>query len=59
MSKLARRQASHTSKEAEETTRYLFQRFSLLLMKGYAALILNRIPTHVDAVIDGDQDVDT
>ena len=46
-----------------EQTRYLFQRLSLLLMRGNAALILNRTPVHADAdadaVVDGDQDFDT
>ena len=58
VSKLARQLASHT-REEEETTRYLFQRLSLLLMRGNAALILNRTPFHVSAEVDGDQDFDT
>ena len=58
VSKLARQLASHASKDAEEQTRYLFQRLSLLLMRGNAALILNRTPVHTDAVVDGDQDFD-
>jgi hypothetical protein len=59
VSKLARQLASHTGREEEETTRYLFQRLSLLLMRGNAALILNRTPFHVSAEVDGDQDFDT
>ena len=59
VSKLARQLASHASKDAEEQTRHLFQRLSLLLMRGNAALILNRTPVHADAVVDGDQDFDT
>ena len=58
VSKLARQLASHTGKDAEETTRHLFQRISLLLMRGNAALILNRISSHADAAVDGDQDFD-
>ena len=59
VSKLARQLASHTGREEEETTRYLFQRLSLLLMRRNAALILNRTPFHVSAEVDGDQDFDT
>jgi hypothetical protein len=59
VSKLARQLASHTGREEEETTRHLFQRLSLLLMRGNAALILNRTPIHVAAEVDGDQDFDT
>ena len=59
VSKLARQLASHTGREEEETTRYLFQRLSLLLMRGNAALILNRTPFHVSAEVDGDQDFDS
>ena len=44
LSKLARQLASHTGRRDEETTRYLFQRLGLLLMRGNAALILNRTP---------------
>ena len=58
VSKLARQLASHTGREEEETTRHLFQRLSLLLMRGNAALILNRTPIHVAAEVDGDQDFD-
>ena len=59
MAKLARQLASHTGREEEETTGYLFQRLSLLLMRGNAALILNRTPFHVEAEVYGDQDFDT
>ena len=52
VSKLARQLASHTVRE--ETTRHLFQRLSLLLMRANAALILNRTPFHVAAEVDGD-----
>ena len=55
VSKLARQLASHT----EETSRHLFLRLGLLLMLGNAALILNRTPSHFDAVVDGDLDFDT
>ena len=58
VSKLTRQLASQTGKDAEETTRHLFQRISLLLMRGNAALILNRISSHADAAVDGDQAFD-
>ena len=49
---------SSTGRELEETSRYLFQRLGLLLMRRNAALILNRTPFHVDAVVGGDLDYD-
>ena len=58
ISKLARQLASHTGGEKEEVMRHLFQRLGILLARGNAALILNRIPVHPDATIDGDQDLD-
>ena len=59
VSKLTRQLASHTWREEEGTMRYLFQRLSLLLMRGNAALIMNRTPFHVAAEVKGDQDFDT
>ena len=44
VTKLARQLARHTRREEGETTRHLFQRLSVLLMKGNAALILSRTP---------------
>ena len=38
LSKLARHQASHTGREAEETSKPLSQRLDLLLMNGDAAM---------------------
>ena len=58
VTKLARQLASHTGREEEETTGYLFLRLSLLLMRGNVALILNKTPFHVEAEVDGDQDFD-
>jgi hypothetical protein len=58
ITKLARQLASHTGKEADESIKHLFQRLGILLMRGNAALILNRTPTHADAEVDGDQDFD-
>ena len=58
VAKLARQLASHTGGDSEEISRHLFQRLSILLARGNAALILNRMPIHPEAVVDGDQDVD-
>ena len=45
--------ARHTGQEEEEKTRHLFQRLAVLLVKGNAALFLNRVPCHPSAIIDG------
>ena len=52
--KLARAQARSTGKEEEESIRHLFQRLGVLLVKGNAALILNRIPSFSPPNIDGE-----
>ena len=57
IAKLARQLASHTGGEKEEVMRHLFQRLGILLTRGNAALILNRIPIHSDSTVDGDQDL--
>ena len=57
IAKLARQLSSHTGGENEEVTRHLFQRLGVLLARGNAALILNRMPCHPDAIIDGDLDL--
>ena len=54
--KLARQLSTQSGQRYEETSRHLFQRLSILLTRGNAALITNRIPTSVDPVIDGDLD---
>ena len=56
ISKLARQLASHTGGAKDEVTRHLFQRLGVLLARGNAALILNRVPVYTDAIVDGDQD---
>ena len=58
ISKLGRQLANHTSGDEEETIRFLFQKLSILLMRGNAAPILNRTPRFVDAAVDGDLDYD-
>jgi hypothetical protein len=45
--------ARHTGQEESEAIRHLGQRLSVLLAKGNAALILNRVPTFPDPEIDG------
>ena len=45
--------ARHTGQEEGEAIRHLAQRLSVLLTKGNAALILNRVPTFPPSPIDG------
>ena len=42
--RLARAQARTTGKDEDEAIRHLFQRLAVLLVKGNAALLVNRIP---------------
>ena len=52
--KLARALARSTGKEEDDEIRHLFQRLGVLLVKGNAALLLNRIPSFPLPEIDGD-----
>ena len=52
--KLARAQARSSGKEDDDAIRHLFQRLGVLLVKGNAALILNRIPSFSLPDIDGE-----
>ena len=52
--RLARAQARSTGREENDAIRHLFQRLGVLLVKGNAALLLNRIPTFSPPYIDGD-----
>ena len=45
--------ARHTGQEESVAIRHLAQRLSVLLAKGNAALILNRVPTFPPSSIDG------
>ena len=54
LKKLARAQARCTGKEEDDSVRHLFQRLGVLLVKGNAALLLNRIPSFPLPDIDGD-----
>ena len=51
--KLAACLARHTGQDEGEATSHLFSRCALLLQRGLAALLLNRIPTHASPEIDG------
>ena len=52
--KLASAQARQTGEErSEEVIRHLYQKLSVLLARGNAALLLNRFPTFPSPDIDG------
>ena len=53
--KLASAQARQSGEEQSETTRHLYQKLAVLLARGNAALLLNRIPTFHNPDIDGVQ----
>ena len=54
LKKLARAQARSTGKDEDDAIRHLFQRLAVMLVKGNAALILNRIPSFPLPDIDGE-----
>ena len=56
LTKLGRELARQTGREEGESVRHLFQRLSILLMKGNASLILSRTPAFSDQEVDGDID---
>ena len=51
--KLGAALARHTGEEESEKIRHLYQRLAILLVKGNAALFLNRLPSHPNPMIDG------
>ena len=51
--KVGRALARQTGKDESEYVRHLFQRLCVLLVKGNAALFLNRVPVFPEAEIDG------
>ena len=53
LSKLGRKLARHTGREDSEVLQHLFQRLSILLMRGNAALILSRALDLAPPIIDG------
>ena len=50
--KLGRALARQSGEDEDQTVRHLFQKLSLLLMRGNSALLINRVP-----VVDIDPDV--
>ena len=58
ISKLARQLSAQTGGIYEEISKHLFQRLSILLVRGNSNLIITRMPTFVDARVDGDLDMD-
>ena len=52
--KLARAQARSTGKKEEDAIKHLFQQLGVLLVKGNAALLLNRFPSFPLPELDGD-----
>ena len=52
--KLGAALARQTGQEEADKVRHLFQRLSVLLVKGNAALFLNRLPSHPSPEIDGE-----
>ena len=45
--------ARATGQEEGEVVRHLFRRLSILLVRGNAALLISRIPSHPQSYIDG------
>jgi hypothetical protein len=43
-----------TGKDEDEAIRHLFQRLAVLLVKGNAALLVNRIPSHPLPSLNGE-----
>ena len=55
LKKLGAALARHTGEEESEKIRHLYERLAILLVKGNAALFLNRLPTHPSPLIDGSE----
>ena len=55
LKKLGSALARHTGEEESEKIRHLYQRMAILLVKGNAALFLNRLPSHPSPTIDGSE----
>ena len=53
--KLGSALARHTGQDEGEKTGHLVKRASILLQKGLAAMVMNRIPIHPHPVIDGQE----
>ena len=55
--KLAAALSRHTGQEEAEACRHLFSRLSILLQRGNAVILANRIPSFPGAETDGDSDL--
>ena len=53
MKKIGAAKARQTGEEEDVAVKHLFQKLSILLMRGNAALLLNRIPSIPDPEEDG------
>ena len=53
INRLSRQLARHTGGEEDLMAKHLFQRLSILLMKGNSSLILSRLPNSTDQQVDG------
>ena len=53
LKKIASALARHTAQEESEAVHHLLSRCSLLLQRGTAALLLNRVPSHPSAADSG------
>ena len=51
---LAACQARTTGKDENKAIRHLFQRLAVLLVKGNAALLVNRVPSHPPPTVNGE-----
>ena len=45
--------ARHTGVEESQSVRHLFQRLSILLIKGNSALVSNRVPDNTNPAVHG------
>ena len=55
LSKLGSALARHTGQEEGEKTGHLVKRVAMILQRGLAGMLLNRIPGHPLAVIDDEE----
>jgi len=53
LKKIASALARHTAQDESEAIHHLLSRCSLLLQRGTAALLLNRVPSHPTAAESG------
>ena len=58
ITKLASQSASQSGGVTAEVSRHLFQRLGILLARGNASLITTRSPQYVEALVDGDVDIE-